>query len=683
MRTGAQTTKAQSAAPAHSAKPRFESDGRRRAVIENIKPCVDGGRFPAKRIVGESADVEADVFTDGHDLVSAVLQYRDLGASAWKETPMRLRVNDRWVGRFVPATMGLHEFRVVAWVDRFKTWRHDLEKRAKAGQELSTELAIGAGLVDQAARRCEGDDRRTLAELARRLRSGAIALAERTTLGLSEELAALMARHADRTFAVESSPVLRVFADRPKARFSTWYELFPRSTSPDPKRHGTFGDVEARLPDIAGMGFDVLYLPPIHPIGRAFRKGKNNTTNALPDDSGSPWAIGSAEGGHKSIHPELGTMQDFERLVAAADAHGIEIALDIAYQCSPDHPYVREHPEWFRKRPDGTIQYAENPPKKYQDIYPFDFECEAWESLWAELRDVVLFWVGHGVKIFRVDNPHTKAFPFWEWMIAEVKREHPEVLFLSEAFTRPKVMYRLAKLGFTQSYTYFTWRNQPWEIEQYFTELTRTDAVDFFRPNAWPNTPDILHEYLQHGGRPAAMARLVLAATLCANYGMYGPPFELVEFTPREPGSEEYRDSEKYQRRVWDLARPGNLREFISRVNRIRRENIALQQDRTLFFHRVDNPSLVCYSKCRGDNLLLCVVNTDPHHTQWGTVDLNLDVLGLRPDQPYQVHDLLTDARYSWSGWKNVVGLDPHVCPAHVLRVGRHERDETEFEYFL
>jgi starch synthase (maltosyl-transferring) len=431
------------------------------------------------------------------------------------------------------------------------------------------------------------------------------------------------------------------------------------------------------------MGFDVLYLPPIHPIGAAFRKGKNNAPTAQPGDVGSPWAIGAAEGGHKSIHPALGTFADFDRLVAAAGRHGVEIALDLAFQCSPDHPYVREHPEWFRHRPDGTIQYAENPPKKYQDIYPFDFECDAWESLWRELLSVVLFWADRGVSIFRVDNPHTKAFPFWEWMIAEAKRLHPGLIFLAEAFTRPKVMYRLAKLGFSQSYTYFAWRNRPWEIEQYFTELARTRAAEFFRPSAWPNTPDILTDHLQHGGRPAAMARLVLAATLCASYGIYGPAFELGEAAAREPGSEEYLDSEKYQQRTWDLDRPGSLREFITRVNRIRRQNPALQQDRALAFHRADNPSLVCYSKRAPGSTILCVVNIDPHAAQSGTLTLDLPALGLDADRPFQAHDLLTDARFSWRGPTAWVGLDPGVSPAHIFRVRTRERTEHDFEYYL
>ncbi|MBX3357263.1 MAG: alpha-1,4-glucan--maltose-1-phosphate maltosyltransferase [Phycisphaeraceae bacterium] len=655
--------------------------GRSRVVIELVSPCVDNGRFPAKRATGESVRVTADIFADGHDRITAVVRHRHSGASDWLESPMSGVGNDRWVGEFIVPAAGRHEYVVQAWINPFVTWRADLEKRLKAAQDVSVDLLIGADLVAATAAAIDGDDSRALAEAARQLRSDS-ASDERAEAALDERILQLMLRHAERSYAT-TSPTMSIVVDRLRALYSTWYELFPRSASPDPSRHGTFKDVEGLLPDIARMGFDVLYLPPIHPIGRSFRKGPNNSATAGPDDVGSPWAIGAKEGGHRSIHPDLGTMADFEGLVAAAGRHGMEIALDLAFQCSPDHPYVREHPEWFRRRPDGTIQYAENPPKKYQDIYPFDFESEAWESLWAELLGVVLHWCDRGVRIFRVDNPHTKAFPFWEWLIESVKRKHQDVLFLAEAFTRPRVMQRLAKLGFTQSYTYFAWRNLPWEIREYFTELTRTGVAEYFRPNAWPNTPDILTEYLQHGGRPAAMARIVLAATLCASYGVYGPPLETGDCTPVAPGSEEYLNSEKYQRRVWDFSRPDSLREFLTRINRIRRENAALQQDRTLTFHDADNPSVVCYSKSAGPNRVLCIVNTDPHRVQWSGLGLDLGALGLKPDEPFQVHDLLTDARYLWKGPRNVVGLDPAVCPAHVFAIRSRGRSERDFEYFL
>jgi len=473
--------------------------------------------------------------------------------------------------------------------------------------------------------------------------------------------------------------------DPERARFSAWYELFPRSASSTPGAHGTFHDVEARLPYVAELGFDVLYFPPIHPIGREKRKGKNNSLAPSAEDVGSPWAIGAAEGGHKSLHPELGTLEDFRRLVARAREFGIEIALDIAFQCAPDHPYVKEHPEWFRWRPDGTVQYAENPPKKYQDIYPFNFETDDWRALWEELASVFEFWMAEGVRIFRVDNPHTKPFAFWEWAIARLKRQHPEAIFLAEAFTRPKVMHRLAKLGYTQSYTYFAWRNTKWELTEYFTELARGPGREYFRPNVWPNTPDILTEHLQFGGRPAFMARLVLAATLAASYGIYGPAFELLESKPRDPGGEEYLDSEKYQIRAWDLAREDSLRGFIARVNEARRDNPALQSDASLAFFPVDNEHIICYAKATPDleNVVVTVVNVDPYHTQSGWVELDLAALGVDERSPYQMHELLTGARYLWHGARNFVSLDVTRSPAQIFRLRRKVRTERDFDYFL
>jgi starch synthase (maltosyl-transferring) len=439
-----------------------------------------------------------------------------------------------------------------------------------------------------------------------------------------------------------------------------------------------------RLDYAAAMGFDVIYLPPIHPIGRSFRKGRNNTTTPEPGDVGSPWAIGAKEGGHKSVHPELGTLDDFRRFVEAAQARGLEVALDLAFQCAPDHPYVGEHPEWFRRRPDGSIQYAENPPKKYQDIYPFDFETDDWPALWRELKSIVDFWVAENVRIFRVDNPHTKPFPFWEWLIGEVKRVHPDVLFLSEAFTRPKVMHRLAKLGFTQSYTYFTWRNTKHELTAYFTELTTPPGSEYFRPNVWPNTPDILNEFLQFGGRPGFMIRFVLAATLAATYGIYGPAFELLEAEPREPGSEEYRNSEKYEIRRWNLQRPDSLRDFITHVNRIRREHPALHSNASLQFHAIDNEQLICYSKATDDgtDIVLVIVNLDPHHRQSGWLELPLERFCIESDRPYQMHDLLGGARYLWHGARNYVELDPQA-PAHLFILRRHLRREQDFDYYM
>jgi starch synthase (maltosyl-transferring) len=493
-----------------------------------------------------------------------------------------------------------------------------------------------------------------------------------------------MRRCSPRDFVTTYKRKLPVVVERERARFSTWYELFPRSAAEKPGQHGTLQDVEARLPYVAKMGFDVLYLPPIHPIGRAFRKGKNNTQEASPEDVGSPWGIGAEDGGHKAIHPDLGTLDDFRRLVASARKMGIEIALDVAFQCSPDHPYVKEHPEWFRKRPDGTIQYAENPPKKYQDIYPFDFETEDWRGLWQELKSIFDYWIAQDIKIFRVDNPHTKPFPFWEWCIGEIRKQHPDVLFLSEAFTRPKIMYRLAKLGFTQSYTYFSWRNTKLELTEYLTELTRTRVREFFRPNFWPNTPDILTEYLQVGGRAAFMSRLVLAATLCSNYGIYGPPFEHGWSAPLRPGSEEYLHSEKYQVHHHDLDRPDSLAGFVARVNQLRREHPVLQSNHNLQFHPVDNEELICYSKHAEDlsEILLMVVNLDPYHKQSGFVELPLSELKLDADHPFQVHDLLSDSRFLWHGSRNYVELVPNITPTHLFRIRRHVRTERDFDYY-
>jgi len=654
----------------------LEFDGRLRVAIEAVSPRVPGGGA-VKRVVGECVRVEADIFADGHDAISAAIYHRRIGAEHWQESRMLPGVNDRWTGEFEVRAEGEHEYTIEAWIDHFATWRRDLRRRAEAGQDLTVEYRIGASLIEDAVRAGHAE-LRPYAEALRQSDG-----ADRIEVALDERLARLMDEHGPRRFAARWEPTVRIWVDRERARFSAWYELFPRSVESDGVRHGTLRDVASRLDSIAAMGFDVLYLPPIHPVGRQFRKGRNNTLEADESAVGSPWAIGGPEGGHDAIHPALGTLDDFAHLIGEARARGIEIAIDFALQCSPDHPYVRRHPEWFKHRPDGSIQYAENPPKKYQDIYPFDFECDDWRGLWEEIRRVALVWVDRGVRIFRVDNPHTKPFRLWEWLIAEVKHCDPGVLFLAEAFTRPKVMRRLAKLGFTQSYTYFAWRNGAWELREYFTELTRTAAVDFFRPNAWPNTPDILTEYLQHGGRAAFIARAVLAATLCANWGVYGPAFERMENRALKPGSEEYLDSEKYQLRSWNPVPGDSLAPLLSALNAARRENAALQQDRTLLFHNCDNPAIVCYSKTAGENAVVVVVNTDPHQVQWGTVDLDLGALDLTADRPFQVHDLFTGVRYRWQGARNVVGLDPASCPVHVFRVRRHQRTEADFEYFL
>jgi len=646
-------------------------ESRDRVIIEGVKPEIDGGRFPIKRIIGDKVVVEADIFADGHDVLSAALLYRKEGDRKWSEVPMDFLVNDRWRGSFVVSELGRYHYTFIAWVDRFKTWRQGMVKKVEAKQDVSVDFLVGAQLVEEASQRARKRDAGNMQKWAESLRSNQVSPSAKAKLALGGRLTAIMTKYPDGRFAVTYPRELVVVVDREKACFSTWYEMFPRSCASEPGRYGTFKDCEMRLPYISEMGFDVLYFPPIHPIGYTSRKGKNNTPTAKPDDPGTPWAIGSEEGGHKAVHPQLGTLDDFRKFIGKAREYGIEVALDLAFQCSPDHPYVKEHPEWFRWRPDGTVQYAENPPKKYQDIYPLEFEAENWRELWEELRSVVLFWIEQGVRIFRVDNPHTKPFAFWEWLINEVKADYPDLIFLSEAFTRPKVMYQLAKLGFNQSYTYFTWRNVKWELTQYFTELTQTDVGEFFRHNLWPNTPDILNDYLRDGGRPAFMTRLVLAGTLGANYGIYGPAFELCENRRRDKESEEYLNSEKYELKQWDIKSPESLKDFIARVNHIRRENPALQSDLSLRFHSVDNDSLICYSKRTEDlsNVILVIVNLDYRYKQAGWVDLSLEELGLDRGKSYKVHDLLADATYRWQGSRNYVELDPQRIPAHIFRI--------------
>ena len=660
-----------------------QTEGRRRVVIEAVTPEIDCGRFPIKRVVGDMVRVEANVFADGHDQVACRLLYWQ-DARNLLTSPMVALPNDRWRGEFFVAKLGRYQYSIEGWIDHFHTWRAALLKRVAAQQNVNVELLIGADLIEEAAAQAPAKNAEILRQWAKRLRE-AKDKPEGASIALEEELLGLLQQYPVRNFSTRYEKDLSVTVDREKARFSAWYEVFPRSCSPQPGRHGTFRDCEQVLPYIASLGFDVVYLPPIHPIGKSFRKGKNNSTEPQPTDTGSPWAIGSTEGGHKSILPQLGTLEDFKHFRAAAEKQGLEVALDIAFQCSPDHPYVREHPEWFRKRPDGTIQYAENPPKKYQDIFPLDFESPQWQSLWHELKSVFDFWIEQGVRIFRVDNPHTKPFAFWEWAIGEIKTQHPDVLFLAEAFTRPHVMYRLAKLGFSQSYTYFTWRNTKEELTDYFTELTQTEVREFFRPNLWPNTPDILSQVLQAGGRPAFMIRLILAATLGSSYGIYGPAFELCENVPLQPGSEEYLNSEKYELRHWDLHAPGSLSELIVRMNRIRKENPALQSNSTLRFHGTDNPSLLCYSKVTKDfsDLVVVVVNLDCFRTQSGWVNLDLAAIGVDADHEFQVHDLLGEGQYMWHGSRNYVELTPESLPAHILRVRRLVRTERDFDYYL
>jgi starch synthase (maltosyl-transferring) len=660
------------------------ADGRKRVVIEGVDPEIDAGRFPIKRVVADVVQVEADVFGDGHDHVACHLLFRHEDEPHQQRIKMEPLGNDRWRASFRVNKTGRYFYTIVGCVDHFDTWRSDLLKRLEVGQEVGLELQTGGLLVEQAARRAEGKDAVQLTEWAQILRTES-GSEDAKVVALDPILAEVMEQYADTALETKYERELSVVVDRERARFSSWYELFPRSCSPIAGKHGTFRDVEGRLEYVSRMGFDVLYLPPIHPVGMSFRKGKNNSVTAGPDDVGSPWAIGSELGGHTAIHPELGTLDDFHHLVAAAKQSGLEIALDIAFQCSPDHPWVKEHPKWFRKRADGSIQYAENPPKKYQDIYPLDFESEDWVALWDGLKGVFTFWIEQGVRIFRVDNPHTKAFPFWEWVIGEIKREHRDVLFLAEAFTRPRVMERLAKLGFSQSYTYFTWRNTKQDLTEYMEQLMGTKVGEYFRPNFWPNTPDILPEPLQIGGKPTFMSRLVLAATLSPSYGIYGPAFELQENTPAKAGGEEYLFSEKYELKHWDLDDKKSVAPLIEIVNRARRENAALQANHGLVFHPTDNPYLICYSKKSADgaNTVLMVVNLDPFHVQAGWVDLDLEKLGLNSREPFQLHDQLADTRYLWQGSRNYVELSPLKIPAHVFRVLRRVRSEKDFDYYL
>jgi starch synthase (maltosyl-transferring) len=641
-----------------------------RVVVESLRPSLDCGRFPIKRIVGDTVVVEADIFADGHDCLEAVVLYRPAGEAAWRESPMSLVVNDRWRGEFTVDAPGTWLYTVRGWVDPFATWQARLKKRIEAGQDITIELQIGASHLEEAASRASGAKHKHLRAWARSLRESN---ADAAPLGiaLSDDVAAVAARFADSGRESTFAPEHRVAVDRDRARFSAWYEMFPRSCSATPGRHGTFRDCEARLDYIAGMGFDIVYLPPIHPVGHTARKGKNNSLIAHEDDPGTPWAIGSEEGGHKAINPALGTLDDFRAFVASTRRRGMEVALDIALQCSPDHPYVTQHPAWFRRRPDGTVQYAENPPKKYQDIYPLEFDNDDSAEMWRELRSIFEHWADQGVRVFRVDNPHTKPFAFWEWCLSTLRQEYPDLIFLSEAFTRPKVMYRLAKLGFSQSYTYFTWRRSKWELIEYLTELTTTTAAEFFRPNFWPNTPDILMDYLQQGGRPAFIARLVLASTLSSNYGIYGPAFELCVNTPREADSEEYLDSEKYEIKDWDIGSPDSIAGLVASVNRIRRENPALHQTNNVRIQHIDNEMLIAYSKRaeQQENAIIVVVNLDSRWPQSGWLTLDPESLGVADGTTLKVTDLLRDRVYTWSSRRNYISLDPHDIPAHIFRI--------------
>jgi starch synthase (maltosyl-transferring) len=651
-----------------------------RVAVAIVAPVADCRGVAVKRTVGDRVRVAADLVCDGHDVVAGVVRARAASDDAWRETPLVARGNDRFEAEVELDRLGRWELVVLGWVDPFATWLSGLRRKAEAAEVADVDLAIGARILRDVATGAGAHGPQILEHAAALVQPRRAALERARALLDDGTLAEIVGRHASRAHA-GASDVQPVVVDPVHARFAAWYELFPRSTGANGS-HGTFRSTEALLPYVRDMGFDVVYLPPIHPIGRAHRKGRNNGPNAAPGDPGSPWAIGGPEGGHTAVHPELGTVADFARFVARARELGLAVALDIAFQASPDHPWVREHPQWFRHRPDGSIQYAENPPKKYEDVYPFDFECEDWRGLWAALRDVFLVWIERGVTIFRVDNPHTKPLAFWGWCIESIKARHPEATFLAEAFTRPKLKYALARAGFSQGYTYFTWRTTKHDLERYLHELTRTDVAEYFRPSFWPNTPDILPEELQYGGRAAFVSRLVLAGTLSSHYGIYGPAFELMDNAAR-PGSGEYLDNEKYELKRWDVARPDSLRRIIAALNAIRREHPALQRNDTLRFHATDNDMLVCYSKSSGEDAVLVVASLDPHHRQSGWVQLDVDGLGPAADGPFQVHDLLGGGRYLWHGARNYVEIDPHAMPAQIFALRRRVRTERDFDYYL
>lgn len=643
-------------------------------IIQNVQPQIDNGRWAVKREVGDELEVTAEIFRDGHVVLSAVILWRRADETAWREAPMTL-VNpglDHWAGSIRLDANTTYVYTVEAWTDHYETWAGELEKKVADGQTVTLELIEGRMLIEDASKRTQGDDADLLTALLASF--DRVDDLRRRRLLQAEDVRAAMARWPDRSQAVRYDRELRVFVDRIEARFAAWYEMFHRSQGKVPGKGATFADCEERLPEIKAMGFDVIYFVPIHPIGRLHRKGPNNALTAGPGDPGSPYAIGSAEGGHKAVNPELGTLADFRRFVRACHAQGMEVALDFAIQCAPDHPWIKEHPEWFIFRPDGTIKYAENPPKKYQDIVNVNFYGPHQDALWQELLSTFLFWIEQGVKIFRVDNPHTKPIPFWEWLIREVHAKDPEVIFLAEAFTRPRVMQMLAKVGYTQSYTYFTWRNFKGEITDYLTELTTSPVKEYMRPNFFPSTPDINPPFLQTGGRPAHMIRLALAATLSSVYGMYNG-YELCEATP-VPGKEEFLNSEKYDYKVWDWDRPGNIKDFVTRINAIRRANPALHELDNLRFYPADDDNILFYGKMTKDktNMVFVVVNLDPFDSHVAELEFPIEAMGLKPGDTFQVEELLTGRKHLWRSAKQGVKLEPDVNPVEIYRIGTWEK---------
>lgn len=642
-----------------------------RFVIEHVAPTIDHGRYPLKRVLGDACPVTVDILRDGHDVLAGRIAYRGPSDVAWRYAPLAYDYDaDRWHGQFVPDRIGRWTYAIEAWTDRFATWRHGLAVRLEAGQDVTADLHEGAALLAEAAAHAPSDARTLLGDAARSLGRGDMTPAARAALALADDLRALAAVHVPATDRTHSRDAFTVIVDRERARFAAWYEMFPRSLGRAPGRHGTFRDAAERLPALAELGFDVVYLPPIHPIGHAHRKGPNAAPTAGPADPGSPWAIGSAAGGHTAIEPALGTLDDFDHFVTVASRLGLEVALDFAPHCSPDHPWIREHPNWFRHRPDGSIKCAENPPYTFDDIVPLDFWCTDRAALWAACRDVLRFWIARGVRTFRVDNPHTKPFAFWEWLIADVTREHPDVLFLAEAFTRPKAMRALAALGFSQCYTYFIWRTTAAELRDYLQELTQTELAEILRPAFFPTTPDVFHAYLQTGGRAAFRVRLVLAATLSPLYGIYSG-YELCEGEPLGPDSEEYLDSEKFQLRQRDWTAPGNLNDDLASLNRLRRAHPALQVADNLAFHDAGHEHVLWYSK-RGatpDATLLIAVNLDPRGAHETMVDVPLDLLGVDDGAPFEVEDLLSGEHYTWQGRRSYVRLDPASRVAQIFRL--------------
>lgn len=641
--------------------------GKKRVLIENIQPQVDDGLYPAKRTVGERVDVTAAIFGDGHDHIRGEVLYKKQGAGAWTRVALTPTYNDEWHAAFYVLEKGNYVFTVQAWIDHFETWYDGFKKKALAKVDVTVELTEGVLLLKQL-----GKTNTLLLSVARKLEDKN----QDTAINyvLSEDFAQIVHENPLRENETRSEKEYVIQVEHSKANFSAWYEFFPRSSSFEAGKHGTFKDCIRLLPRIAAMGFDVLYFPPIHPIGKVNRKGKNNNVNSQPGEPGSPWAIGSDEGGHKSILPALGTLEDFKHLVSEAQKSGIDIAMDIAFQCAPDHPYVKDHPDWFKQRPDGSIQYAENPPKKYQDIYPFNFESDDWKNLWEELKSVFIYWIDQGVKIFRIDNPHTKPIPFWQWVIAEVQKKHPDIIFLSEAFTRPKIMASLAKVGFTQSYTYFTWRVSKQELTEYMNDLVLGQSRNYFRPNFWPNTPDILPYHLQHQGENVFILRYALAATLSSNYGVYGPPYEFGENSPLE-GKEEYYNSEKYEVRHYDWKRTNRLTDIMSLLNKARKENKALQSTWNLQFCPIENSQIIAYLKATDDlsNIMLVIVNLDPNNTQHGYVQLPKTTLHLGEKINVKLHDLVTDEHFTWTQEWNYVHLNPHKMPFHLFKLEVHE----------